>query len=128
MHLVFCYGTLRLGESNHGVIKGAALKESFCWTKGQLYDTQDGYPALVQSEEHNVYGEVYEVDNQLLERINILEGYQEGRDHNLYDCVIQEIESEQGSFEAITYIMKNPEKRFIEIPGGDWIAYRKDKR
>ncbi|WP_371018175.1 gamma-glutamylcyclotransferase family protein [Pseudalkalibacillus sp. JSM 102089] len=93
MHLVFCYGTLRLGESNHGVIKGAPLKESFCWTKGELYDTQDGYPALVQSEdeEHNVYGEVYEVDNQLLERINILEGYQEGRDHNLYDRVMQEI-------------------------------------
>ncbi len=128
MHLVFCYGTLRLGESNHSVIKGAALKESFCWTKGQLYDTQDGYPALVQNEEHNVYGEVYEVDDQLLERINILEGYQEGRDHNLYDRVMQEIESAQWSFEAITYIMRNREERFIEIQGGDWIDYRKDKR
>jgi gamma-glutamylcyclotransferase (GGCT)/AIG2-like uncharacterized protein YtfP len=128
MYLVFCYGTLRSGESNHAVIKGANLIESFSWTNGQLYDTRDGYPALIQNEDANVYGEVYEVDAQLLEKINLLEGYQEGRDHNLYERVMQKIESDRGSYEAITYIMRKPEKRFMEIPGGDWVMYRNSKK
>lgn len=127
MYLVFCYGTLRSGESNHAVIKGATLIESFSWTNGKLYDTKDGYPALIQNEDAIVYGEIYEVDAQLLENINLLEGYQEGRDHNLYDQVMQIIESDRGSYEAITYRMRKPEKRFIDIPSGDWVTYRKKK-
>ncbi|WP_226659323.1 gamma-glutamylcyclotransferase family protein [Pseudalkalibacillus hwajinpoensis] len=128
MHLVFCYGTLRSGENNHNVISGAVLKESLCWTKGKLYDTGDGYPALIQHDRGKVYGEVYEVDDPLLERINLLEGYQEGRDHNLYDRVVLKIESDEESYEAMTYVMKNSKKRFVEIPDGDWIAYRKKKK
>ncbi|MCA0992310.1 gamma-glutamylcyclotransferase family protein [Pseudalkalibacillus hwajinpoensis] len=127
MYLVFCYGTLRSGESNHAVIKEATLIESFSWTNGQLYDTRDGYPALIQNEDGTVYGEVYEVDDQLLEKINLLEGYQEGRDYNLYEQVMQIIESNQGSYEAITYMMRKPERRFMEIPGGDWVTYRNRK-
>ncbi|WP_273836136.1 gamma-glutamylcyclotransferase family protein [Guptibacillus sedimenti] len=127
MYLVFCYGTLRSGESNHAVIKEATLIESFSWTNGQLYDTRDGYPALIQNEDATVYGEVYEVDDQLLEKINLLEGYQEGRDYNLYEQVMQIIESNRGSYEAITYMMRKPEKRFMEIPDGDWVTYRNRK-
>ncbi|MCA0173247.1 gamma-glutamylcyclotransferase [Bacillus sp. RAR_GA_16] len=127
MHLVFCYGTLRSGESNHSLISRAVLKESSCWTKGKLYDTGDGYPALIQQDSGKVYGEVYEVDDQLLERIDRLEGYQEGRDHNLYDRVWQRIEKESGEDMALTYVMRRPEERFTEIISGDWAAYRKKR-
>ncbi|WP_394175827.1 gamma-glutamylcyclotransferase family protein [Guptibacillus hwajinpoensis] len=79
MKLVFCYGTLRHGESNHGVIQGAIqgaiLRELNSWTKGMLYDTRNGYPALIESNNGQVYGEVYEVNEQLLERIDLLEGF-----------------------------------------------------
>ena len=127
MHLVFCYGTLRSGESNHNVISGAVLKESSCWTKGKLYDTGDGYPALIQNDSGKVYGEVYEVNDHLLERINLLEGYEEGRDHDLYDRVVMNIGTDQGRYEAITYVMRKPEERFSEIRSGDWVTYRKKR-
>ncbi len=126
MHTVFCYGTLRRGEDNHALMEGAERKEEECWTMGKLYDTRDGYPALIHSEENKVYGEVYEVDDQLLEKIDLLEGFQEGRDHNLYDRVVQRIIGEKGNYDAITYIMKIPEEGFIEIRSGDWVKYRKD--
>lgn len=124
MRLVFCYGTLRHGESNHSVIKGAILRETTSWTKGTLYDTRNGYPALIESDEGKVYGEVYEVNEQHLERIDILEGFQEGRNHNLYDRIVRTIESKNGNYEAITYVMREPEDHFIEIEGGDWVLYR----
>ncbi|MBN8209679.1 gamma-glutamylcyclotransferase [Bacillus sp. NTK071] len=124
MRLVFCYGTLRYGEINHSVIKGAILRERTCWTKGTLYDTRNGYPALIESGDETVLGEIYEVNDQLLERIDTLEGFQEGRDHNLYDRIVRTIESNTGSYEAITYVMREPEDHFIEIKGGDWIIYR----
>lgn len=124
MNLVFCYGTLRYGESNHRVIQGAVLKERNSWTKGMLYDTRNGYPALIESNNGQVYGEVYEVIEQLLERIDILEGFQEGRDHNLYDRIVQRIESENGTYEAITYVMRETEDHFIKIEEGDWVSYR----
>ncbi|MDP4549307.1 gamma-glutamylcyclotransferase family protein [Alkalihalobacillus macyae] len=124
MNLVFCYGTLRYGESNHEVIQGAVLKERNSWTKGMLYDTGNGYPALIKSVEEEVYGELYEVNEQLLERIDILEGFQEGRDHNLYDRIVQRIESENGNYEAITYVMREAEDHFIKIEGGDWVLYQ----
>ncbi|MGA9289123.1 MAG: gamma-glutamylcyclotransferase family protein [Anaerobacillus sp.] len=126
MHTVFCYGTLRLGESNHNLMKGAKRKEDQFWTIGKLYDTGDGYPALIQSEESKVYGEVYEVDDELLEKIDVLEGFQEGRDYNLYDRVMKKVSGEKGSYDAITYVMRNPEERFIEIRGGDWVKYRQN--
>lgn len=125
MNLVFCYGTLRSEESNHHLLSRAVLKESSCWTKGKLYDTGDGYPALIQNDSGKVYGEVYEVDDPLLEKIDRLEGYQEGRDHNLYDRVLMKITHAQGRYEAITYVMRTPEERFKEILSGDWVTYRK---
>ncbi len=89
-----------------------------------LYDTGRGYPALIESDEGKVYGELYEVNEQLLERIDILEGFREGRDKNLYDRIVQTIESKNGNYEAITYVMREPEERFIEIEDGDWVSYR----
>ncbi|MGB8000416.1 MAG: gamma-glutamylcyclotransferase family protein [Anaerobacillus sp.] len=126
MHTVFCYGTLRLGESNHKLMKRARRKEGKFWTIGKLYDTGDGYPALIHSEESKVYGEVYEVDDELLKKIDVLEGFQEGRDHNLYDRVMKKVSGEKESYDAITYVMRNPKERFIEIPSGDWVKYRQN--
>ena len=97
MHTVFCYGTLRQGESNHSLNARRGTKViGKCWTTGKLYDTGDGYPALIQSEENKVYGEVYEVDDKLLEKIDLLEGFQEGRDHNLYDRVVKGLSVRRG--------------------------------
>ncbi|WP_347551936.1 gamma-glutamylcyclotransferase family protein [Pseudalkalibacillus hwajinpoensis] len=127
MHIIFCYGTLREGESNHSVIEGAILKERTSWGSGELFDTGDGYPAYIQSDYGKVYGEIYKVGDKLLERIDILEGFQEGREGNLYERIIQPIETKRGNYEAITYVMQEAKPAFKRIPGGDWVSYRLNK-
>lgn len=124
MYTVFVYGTLRKGESNHSIIEEANLKEKHCWTTGELYDTGAGYPALFQSGEGVVYGELYEVDDKLLARIDVLEGFQEGRKANLYERVIQPIETPHKQYKAITYIMNTTSSSFQRIATGDWVSYR----
>ncbi|MCA0988709.1 gamma-glutamylcyclotransferase family protein [Guptibacillus algicola] len=124
MHIVFVYGTLRKGESNHHVIEGATLLEEYSWTSGALYDTGAGYPAMFGSSEHVVYGEIYEVDDTYLSRIDVLEGFQEGRSANLYDRVIQTVHSKEKTYDAITYIMKTRSSSFGQIDSGDWVIYR----
>ncbi|WP_270180699.1 gamma-glutamylcyclotransferase family protein [Alkalihalobacillus sp. CinArs1] len=126
MHIVFVYGTLRKGESNHRVIEGARLLESYSWTSGKLYDTGAGYPALFQSEEGVVYGEVYEVNDTFLSRIDVLEGFQEGRRANLYDRIIQPVYSKGKQYDAITYVMKTKPSTFRKIDSGNWTEYRRN--
>lgn len=124
MHIVFVYGTLRKGESNHHVIDGATLLEECSWTSGELYDTGAGYPAMFESSDRVVYGEIYEVDDTYLSRIDVLEGFQEGRRANLYDRVIQTVHSKEETYDAITYIMKTRVSSFGRIDSGDWVKYR----
>ncbi|WP_377891095.1 gamma-glutamylcyclotransferase [Alkalihalobacillus sp. R86527] len=120
MHVVFVYGTLRKGESNHHVIEGATLLEEYSWTSGELYDTGAGYPAMFESSESVVYGEIYKVNDTILSRIDVLEGFQVGRTANLYERVIQTVQSKGNQYDAITYIMKTRPSSFQRIDSGNW--------
>ena len=67
---VFVYGTLRKGEVNARLLKNAACKAEQCWTNGSLFDTDYGYPAMTQSPSSRVYGELYSVTAEELERLD----------------------------------------------------------
>ncbi|WP_096200037.1 gamma-glutamylcyclotransferase family protein [Bacillus sp. FJAT-45350] len=58
---VFVYGTLRQQEANHRLLKEARCISRQCWTNGILYDTGNGYAAMLPSPSQKVYGELYEV-------------------------------------------------------------------
>jgi gamma-glutamylcyclotransferase (GGCT)/AIG2-like uncharacterized protein YtfP len=93
---VFVYGTLKNGECNHFFLEQArflgpaATVEEFLMFAG-------GVPVVVRVPEpleggalqdtRRIYGEVYEVDREALLRLDSLEGYREGREHNMYDRV-----------------------------------------
>tara|TARA_R100000278_G_scaffold26745_1_gene24508 strand:- start:2735 stop:3109 length:375 start_codon:yes stop_codon:yes gene_type:complete len=101
MTKLFVYGTLMKGEANHSLMNGATYIGKF--------KTQDkwglinlGYfPALVPHT-IEVEGELYEVDNDMLTRIDRLEGVDAGmyqrRTINIYDMETGE------HVEADTYI------------------------
>ena len=76
--LVFVYGTLLVGESNHRLLKGAQLISDEGRTQPgfRLYDL-GRYPALVRDGDHAVVGEVYEVDEPTLAALDRLEGHPE---------------------------------------------------
>jgi gamma-glutamylaminecyclotransferase len=72
---VFVYGTLLAGERNHHLLEGALLvAEAKTGAGFTLYDFGP-YPGMVACGDHAVLGEVYEVDEPALARMDRLEGH-----------------------------------------------------
>lgn len=81
----FTYGTLMKGERNHTLLKGKATFITAATVKGTLFHLPYGYPAyLNNSKENKVFGEVYEIDTQVLEDLDKLEGYNESSQSGMY--------------------------------------------
>lgn len=71
-HLVFVYGTLRQGESNHHFLEASQCLGSYeTQPEFALYDLGD-YPALIEGHQ-SIQGEVYLIDAKTLQRLDILE-------------------------------------------------------
>jgi gamma-glutamylaminecyclotransferase len=75
-HLVFVYGTLRIGHSNHHL-----LKEAYCYGIGST-DARyamyliSGYPYVTSSEvRYPIVGELYAVDDETLKALDSMEGH-----------------------------------------------------
>lgn len=78
-HLVFVYGTLKTGHYNNRALtlsKTSKLIFDDAFVKGQMYDLGP-YPAVVVTpgSESAVKGEVWEVDDETLARLDHLEGH-----------------------------------------------------
>jgi gamma-glutamylcyclotransferase (GGCT)/AIG2-like uncharacterized protein YtfP len=120
MQIVFVYGTLRDGEGNHHYLAGAQQLTRIAKARGRLVDTGCGYPAMLLDEKQWTHGELYEVDNRMLRRLDRLEGYYGQNDsRNLYDRVEVAVETDQGSVRALTYIF-HKDDGLPPIVGNDW--------
>ncbi len=73
---LFVYGTLRSAAEAGPVLEGAALIASAS-VAGALYDTGNGYPALVLAGSWKVQGEVWRCPAPLLARLDGYEGVDE---------------------------------------------------
>ncbi|MFC3883385.1 gamma-glutamylcyclotransferase [Bacillus songklensis] len=121
MTVVFVYGTLRQGEENHFLLKDAACLARQARTKGRLYDTKLGYPAVEAGDDGWVYGELYEVTGEQFSKLDELEGYEEG----YYDRIVQTVYTDRGEMEAWVYIAGDNKELLKElIPNGDWCVHR----
>jgi gamma-glutamylaminecyclotransferase len=73
--LVFVYGTLLVGETNHRLLTGAQLIcEASTAPRFQLHDL-GAYPGMVRRGKHAVAGEVYEVGEAMLASLDRLEDH-----------------------------------------------------
>jgi gamma-glutamylcyclotransferase (GGCT)/AIG2-like uncharacterized protein YtfP len=121
MHKVFVYGTLRRHECNHSYLHGAELVAAQAKTRGELYDTGLGYPAMVARDEGWVYGEVYRVTDGQLARLDALEGYKPGAPDSEYDRIPVSVVTDQGPVLAYAYVYNEPKTVGMSpIPLGDW--------
>lgn len=72
MTYVFCYGSLKERKHNHTIIKGEPML-------GKYYTSNDytlivaGLPYLVKRKGIGALGEVYEVSDKMLERLDMFE-------------------------------------------------------
>lgn len=118
--LVFVYGTLRQGERNHYLIDSAKLVTRQAWLKGKLIDTGKDYPALLLGSNDRVYGEIYEVNNELLKTLDELEGFTGQGKKNHYERCEQVISSDLGEFKALVYFYPKEVSDSPVVPFGDW--------
>jgi gamma-glutamylcyclotransferase (GGCT)/AIG2-like uncharacterized protein YtfP len=80
MSLVFVYGTLKHGGSNHHFMAGASFAGNAQTPPGfTLYEIA-GYPGMVReaADREGVLGEVWSVDDECLADLDVLEGVAEG--------------------------------------------------
>jgi gamma-glutamylcyclotransferase (GGCT)/AIG2-like uncharacterized protein YtfP len=122
-HLVFVYGTLRRGGAGAMSIRFPDAK-FIADTKvsGSLYDL-GAYPGLLLNESTSlVVGEVYEVDDEILHRLDEFEA-----SSNYWR---KEVEISLGTHRSMCWTYEpHPEFHSLHtlITSGDWIEYAKTK-
>jgi gamma-glutamylcyclotransferase (GGCT)/AIG2-like uncharacterized protein YtfP len=125
MHHVFVYGTLRKGQTNAHYMQGATCIAEEAWVYGKLFDTNEGYPAMICSNEEKVYGEVYEVDDEVLQKLDELEEYTGNAETDLYDRITQTVYFADKEIHAYVYVAQDKEILKKIIDSGDWLVYQK---
>jgi len=74
MHKVFVYGSLQRGQGNHRMMNGARFVERALTTAAfELFDL-GAFPAMTTRGRTSIAGELYEVTDELLERLDRFEG------------------------------------------------------
>jgi gamma-glutamylcyclotransferase (GGCT)/AIG2-like uncharacterized protein YtfP len=113
--LVFVYGTLRRGGSNHFRMEGAEFL-SPATTSGRLYQI-DWYPGLVIDDAADeIAGEIYQVSPAMLGE---LDGF-EGTEYRRVNVVIRQPDGE--SVFAWIWEWLGPCDETRRIASGDWLS------
>lgn len=109
-HLVFVYGTLRRGESNHHFLSEAqflGLHETSA--EYTLYDLGD-YPAVGRGHQ-SIFGEVYLINQEILQALDELEDVPVEYRRELLETPFGQ---------AWFYIYQDEEKLNTVISSGNW--------
>lgn len=118
---LFVYGSLLRGEPNHRVLEGARFVGAARTKPNFSLHDLGAYPAMVDGGTHAIVGELYEVDDLALARLDRLEGhpsYYRREAVALDDGRIVE-----------TYVLPGDRANGApRIEHGDWRRRRKEKR
>lgn len=120
--LVFVYGTLRRGGSNHFRMAGAEFLSEATVT-GRLYRI-DWYPGLVLDEAGGeIHGEVYSVGPELLADLDVFEGVSagevEGSEYRRIESVVMQRNSQPLTAWVWEWRGMTDESR--RLTDGDWL-------
>lgn len=114
---VLVYGTLLSGMRNHHLLLEAEFVADY-EIEGFLMLDLGMFPGCIRAEGYSIQAELYNINKEILDNLDILEGYP-----NLYDRII--IETEDGP--AHMYILNELVGKFGIVPNGDWKTYIGEK-
>ncbi len=113
--VVFVYGTLRRGASNHWRMEGAEYVGKAV-VRGRMYRIS-WYPGLVRDRKvGEVVGEIYGVSRELLASLDRFEGDEFGR----VRAEVQRVEAPDGTESVWLWEWKG-DARHPVVRGGDWV-------
>ena len=121
-HKLFVYGTLRRGQRNNHLL-GKSLHYGTCYIDGTMYSL-GGFPFINTTKPGIVLGEVFEVNDETLARIDYLEGYSGVEDNNFYERI--QVPCTLG-VDVYVYVQNDREGN-RPIPDGDWIRHEQEQR
>lgn len=105
---VFVYGTLMLGHGNNHFLKNQIFLGDAKLEGYRLFDLNGTtFPAIMKSPGYNVIGELWQVDKQTSERIDMLEGVDYGMYTKQEEPVETPVPSEDGEPLFIALIKAN---------------------
>lgn len=116
--LLFVYGTLKRGESNHAQLEGARfVKRASTAPEYELVDL-GGFPALLEDGSTAVSGELYDVDDDHLAALDAFEDVP-----TLYERRPIRV----AGMSVETYVMRREHAEDApRIGGGDWRKHRRE--
>lgn len=94
MKKIFVYGTLRKGMYNYDIyLRDQKSFERYAYVLGTLYTVKfKKYPALLLEGNRKILGEIHEISDDLMKKIDELEGYiAEGHEDNEYGKILCDI-------------------------------------
>lgn len=110
--LVFVYGTLRRGQSNHALLARAAFLGEHTTEPGYTMLDLGWYPGVVQGGADSIRGELYRVDADTLAALDVLEDYPD-----LYTR--KRIQTPLGGAWIYLYLHAAPATAIVA--GGNWL-------
>lgn len=125
LNAIFVYGTLRSGEKNHSLLEGSHCIAQQAWIEGQLFKTDSYYPAAIKGE-GLVYGELYEISNDVLKRCDELEDYTGNPEVDLYDRELVSVQTDTRAYDAYLYTFSDRKQNILgsKINYQDWKVHQ----
>ena len=130
---VFVYGTLRAGEINdmmraaarHGIASPSYIGTTSLG--GHLYDFGH-YPGMViDAAGHGVTGDIYRIPAALIPVLDEIEAVYPG-EAGLFVREMHDIACNGSTYACIVYpVSESAVGQLPQIPGGDWVAYRRER-
>jgi gamma-glutamylcyclotransferase (GGCT)/AIG2-like uncharacterized protein YtfP len=122
--LISVYGSLRKTMSNHNYfLSTSKYKGTFSTEPEFTLHSLGSYPGLKKSGNTSVVMEVYEVEDDVLKRLNRLEGYDTNTVATFYDRI--ELQTPWGVSFVYVYVNDLPKHSIVE--SGDWVKYKNEK-
>ncbi len=109
---LFVYGTLMRGLSNHKYLKN---EKFICQTEildFELYNVTNEYPGIIKKENSKVQGELYQINRQILEDLDKLEGDE-------YKRIEVNLITKEDRMKAFTYLWTE------SVNNKEYISYEK---
>ena len=118
-HVVFVYGTLRIGQEFHDFMGGRTPRFTAYTLPEFDLVSLGSYPAILPDGQTSVKGEVYEVDDPTLGALDELEEHPQ-----VYTRKLITVTHDGQSSQVWAYLL--PRDRFEggpQIPEGDWVQW-----